>query len=389
MNPQLGVLAIYMPGRKLEELSFYRKLSMYGQKLGVDVFVFTPDDVDDNRTRIHALVYNKATRSWTRRWVGFPPIVYDRCRYHGADNYRKITRFRQKYTNLRYLSRPLANKWTVHCLLSENENIAPHLPSTVHYKSRKQLEQFLKKYPIVYMKPKSGTGGRGIVRLQRLRGSSGYLMQGRDANRRILPATKVPAAQIPTRLAGWGLQSKYIVQQGIPLELKDGRVHDFRMLVQKDGKGMWQVTGCAGRIGPPFSVTSNLHGGGTAISMETMLKNRFRTEETVKSIKETAYTLGIHIAQHLEAKFGTFCEAGIDLAVDPSGHVWLLEVNPKPSRDVFRLTGDLQTYRRAIRRPIEFALHLLEKKAAPKTDTNHLDLVPQSPQSESHQDPSV
>ncbi|MCP1306193.1 YheC/YheD family endospore coat-associated protein [Paenibacillus tyrfis] len=389
MNPQLGVLAMYMPGRKLEELSFYRKLSIYGQKLGVDVFVFTPDDVDDNRTRIHALAYNQATRSWTRRWVGFPPIVYDRCRYHGADNYRKITNFRQKYTKLRYLSRPLANKWIIHRLLSENENIAPHLPSTVHYKSRKQLEQFLKKHPIVYMKPKSGTGGRGIVRLQRLRGSSGYLMQGRDANRRILPATKVTAAQIPARLAGWGLQSKYIVQQGIPLELKDGRVHDFRMLVQKDGQGMWQVTGCAGRIGPPFSVTSNLHGGGTAISMETMLKNRFRTEETVKSIKETAYTLGIHVAQHLEAKFGTFCEAGIDLAVDPSGHVWLLEVNPKPSRDVFRLTGDLQTYRRAIRRPIEFALHLLEKKAAPKTDTNHLDLVPRSQPSESYQDRSV
>ncbi len=389
MSTQIGVLAMYLPGRRLEELSFYRKLSIFGQKLGVDVFVFTPDDVDDKRTRIYALSYNKATRSWNRRWVGFPPIVYDRCRYHGADNYRKITRFRQKHTKLRYLSRPLANKWTVYRLLSENENIAPHLPATIRYRSRKQLEQFLKKHPIVYMKPKSGTGGRGIVRLQRLRGKRGYLMQGRDAERRILPATKVTAAQIPVRLAGWGLQSKYIVQQGIPLEMKDGRVHDYRMLVQKDGEGKWQVTGCAGRIGPPFSVTSNLHGGGTAISMETLLKSRFGTEEKIKSIKDTAYTLGLHVAQHLEARFGTFCEAGIDLAVDPSGHVWLLEVNPKPSRDVFRRTGDLQTYRRAIRRPLEFALHLLRQKAAPKSGIRPADLVPPPRQNEFHRDRSV
>ncbi|SDC08109.1 Glutathione synthase/RimK-type ligase, ATP-grasp superfamily [Paenibacillus sp. UNCCL117] len=362
MSKQIGVLAMYMNGRRLEELSFFRKLCVSGEKLGVEVLVFTPDDVHENGTRIHTLTYKASERRWVRKWSGFPQVIYDRCRYHGIDNFRKISQFRKKYTKLRYLSKPLANKWTMHQLLSEHPGIAPHLPATLRYKNTKELGEFLKKHAIVFMKPKSGTGGRGIIRLQRLPGANACLMQGRDSDRRIISARKVTVEQIPARLAGWKLGERYIVQQGIPLELKDGRVHDFRMLVQKDGQGQWRVTGCAGRIGPRQSVTSNLHGGGSAISMESLLRSRFGSGKKVSDIRKEAYDLGIRIAHHLEAKFGPFCEAGLDLAVDPRGHVWLLEVNPKPSREVFSRIGEKETYRRAISRPLEYGLWLIRQK---------------------------
>ncbi len=361
MRYPVGVLAMYLAGQRLEEISFFRKLSISGRKLGLEILVFTPDDVDKTRSRIHALKYNPAMGKWVRKWTRFPPIIYDRCRYHGLENFRKLTRFRKQYSSLRYLSRPLTNKWSMHQLLSENSSIKPHLPATVKYKDAKELGQFLKKHPVIFMKPKSGTGGRGIIRLQRLRGGV-YLMQGRDPNRRILPMHKVTLAQIPVKLRDWKLEEKYILQQGIPLRLKDGRVHDFRMLVQKDGNGEWQITGCAGRIGPAQSVTSNLHGGGTAISMDALLKKRFNSDDVVKNIKKSAYELGLNVMKHLEDKFGRLCEAGIDLAVDPKGHVWLLEVNPKPSREVFYRIGELETYRIAVRRPLEFALWLNKQK---------------------------
>lgn len=362
MSYPFGVLAMYLTGHRLEELSFFRKLSINGQKLGLEVLVFTPDDVDRVKSRIHALKYSTTQGKWVRTWTRFPPIIYDRCRYHGVDNFRKLTRFRKKYSTLRYLSRPLANKWSMHQLLAENTSIEPHLPATVNYRNVKELGLFLKKHPVVFMKPKSGTGGRGIVRLQQIRGSDAYLMQGRDPNRRILPVQKVTLSQIPLKLSGWRLEEKYIIQQGIPLRLKDGRVHDFRMLVQKDGSGEWQVTGCAGRIGPERSVTSNLHGGGTAIPMDTLLRRRFGSDNMVNDIKQNAYDLGLNIVRHLEEKFGMLCEVGIDLAVDPKGHVWLLEVNPKPSREVFYRIGEIDTYRKAIRRPLEYALWLNKQK---------------------------
>lgn len=336
---QLGVLAMYLPGRKLEELSFFRKLSVHGQKLGIEVLVFTPDDLDGAMNKINALYYHIPSQKWQRRWVSIPTLIYDRCRYHGVANFHKISKFRARFNKLRYISKPLANKWSMHQLLSENEEIANHLPATVRYTGDKELIKFLKQHRRVYLKPRNGTGGRGIVRLQTM-GDADFILQGRDPQRRIIAAQRVNANQISSRLNGWRLEGRYIVQQGIPLTLKDGRVHDFRMLVQKNGRDQWQVTGCAGRVGPKHSVTSNLHGGGSAVPMEALLRRRFSDQAKINAIKEEAHQLGMNVAQFIENKFGTQCEIGIDLAVDPQGKVWLLEVNPKPSREVFIRIGD-------------------------------------------------
>ncbi|OXM84255.1 ATP-binding protein [Paenibacillus rigui] len=357
---------MYLEERKLEELSFFRKLSIYGQKMGIEVLVFTPDDIHASKSRIQALYYNTAARKWQRKWTYFPELIYDRCRYHGMENYRKISRFRSQYNRrLKYLSNPLANKWSMHQILSENEEIASHLPATVRYNGSKELIQFLKKYQRIYLKPRSGTGGRGIIRLQMTHGS-GFLMQGRDQNRHIIRPQRVYEMQISAKLSTWKLNDRYIVQQGIPLSLKDGRVHDFRMLVQKNGKGEWEITGCAGRVGPRNSVTSNLHGGGTAVPMDTLLLLRFENQAKVEEIKEEAYKLGMNVAEFIEKKFGQQVEIGIDLAIDPKGKVWLLEVNPKPSREVFHKIGETETYRKAITRPLEYASWLMKRKKSKK-----------------------
>ncbi|WP_284646836.1 YheC/YheD family protein [Paenibacillus silviterrae] len=207
--------------------------------------------------------------------------------YHGVSNYRKLKAFRERHTKLRYISRPMANKWTMHRILSEHDQIKPHMPDTEKFEDAKSIANFMKKHSIVYMKPMNGTGGRGILRLQRLPGGEHCLLQGRDPNRRILLPQKVTPEQITSRVSGWKLGHRYILQQGIPLQLKDGRVHDFRMLVQKDSTG-----GVAGyRLRRTVSdrsapVTSNLHGGGSAAPMETLLKRRFGSQAKVDQIKQ-------------------------------------------------------------------------------------------------------
>ncbi|UUZ80599.1 YheC/YheD family protein [Paenibacillus sp. P26] len=201
--------------------------------------------------------------------------------------------------------------------------------------------------------------------MQRLDGGRMVLMQGRDPNRRILPEQKILLSQLPMKLNGWKLEEKYIVQQGIPLTLKNGRVHDYRMLVQKDGQGEWQITGCVGRVGPRQSVTSNLHGEERRYRWKRLLAQRFK-EARIKEIRQEAYSLGLAVARRLESKFGTLCELGLDLAVDPDGHVWSLEVNPKPSREVFRRIGESSAYRKAITRPLEYALWKLKQGSGPQ-----------------------
>lgn len=361
---RLGVLAMYLSGQRLEERSFFRKLSVYGKELGVQPVVFTPDDYDASKKMVYAQYYDPGSKTWRRVWIPFPSIVYDRCRYHGVENYRKLTAFRGRH-KLNYLSKPLANKWTMHQVLSESDKIAPYLPQTVKYSGFKEIRRMLRTHRLVYLKPKNGTGGRGIARIERV-GDGEYMLQGRDQQRRIVTPRRISESGLAQALAAWHLSERYLVQQGIPLTLKDGRVHDFRMLVQKNSSGEWAVTGCAGRIGPKRSVTSNLHGGGSAVPMKKLLQARFSDSAKVERIERDAYRLGLNIVEHLEKKFGDFCEAGIDLCVDPSGHVWMLEVNPKPSREVFHRIGEKATYRKAITRPLEYALWLSRQRRRSK-----------------------
>ncbi|NEW07782.1 YheC/YheD family protein [Paenibacillus sp. SYP-B3998] len=356
---RLGVLAIYLGKTKLEELSYFRRLSQEGRKLGVQVEVFTPDDVESD-IAVRTLTYDPSSQKWVRRLTSFPSIIYDRCRYQAAANYQMLKAFRKKHARLTYLSKPLANKWKMHQILTESESIRDYLPVTIRYSTTQELMRFLKKHKLIYVKPKNGTGGRGILRIEQIE-TDLYLLQGRNQYRKILAPYRATEKQLMIKLNTLKLSPDYVVQQGIQLTLQDGRVHDYRLLIQKNGSGEWEVTGCAGRIGPQRSITSNLHGGGSAVALEKLLTYRFTSKVKIDVIKKEMNSFAFKLANFLETKFGKLCELGMDIAVDPKGNVWLLEVNPKPSREVFHKIGQKATYQKAVTRPLEYALWMMKE----------------------------
>ncbi len=335
----------------------FRKFTVKGQRMGIDVFAFTPEDVDSEKKRIYGHFYDTGRKVWLRKWTRFPDVVFDRCRYQPNERFAQLRKFRDKYPNLNYMNRPMANKWAIHQLLSKDSKVDRWLPATKIYRESADLTQFVKRWDLVYLKPKNGTGGRGILRIERI--SDGlWSIQGRNQARKIIPQQRVSTAGLRNKLQGWKLKDRYLIQQGIDLKLKSGRVHDYRLLMQKDGTGEWTVTGCAGRVGAKRSVTSNLHGGGHAISMERLLRLRFRDPAKVESVKKEMYRMGHEIIESLQKHFSEMCELALDIAVDRSGHPWLLEINPKPAREVFYRIGEKETYRKAIERPLEYALWL-------------------------------
>jgi len=362
-QPVLGILTLYLNEEgALEERPVYQKMTQVGKSLGLEVFVFTPKDVNYKQNRINALVYNPETKSWSRKWRSFPHLIYDRCRIQRSKRFDQLLHFRRKYGHLTFLNRVLRNKWTVYKTMRNDERFRLNLPVTKMYERHQDLTDMLRKYPIVYLKPVGGTGGRGILRIERHRDGM-YLIQGRDQSRKIISPQRVPLPSLQLRLSSWDLKNKrYLVQQGIQLKLPNGRVHDYRMLVQKNGDGVWEVTGCAGRIGAPRSVTSNLHGGGEAISMRSLLEQWLGNQEAASTVMQAAEKFGVETAAFLEQSYGRLCELALDLAIDRKGHIWLLEVNPKPAREVFKQAGEKETYRRAITRPLEYAVWLYDQK---------------------------
>lgn len=350
-------MALYTENEKLEELDYFQKLVHSGLNLELNVVVFTPEDVHPTKRLINALHYDIESKEWYRKWIPFPVLIYDRCRFQRTYRFPLVRKFRSTYPELTYLNRPMSHKWGIHQILSQNRNIRPYLPATVQYRNASDLTKFLQNHKLVYLKPIDGTGGRGIIRIQKLVDGM-CLIEGRDRDRRIIAPQRIKPDRIASRLSSWELKDRYLIQQGISLVLKDGRVHDYRLLIQKNGNGDWEVTGCAGRIGAQKSITSNLHGGGAAIPMMKLLQSRFKSIIKITAIQKSMEKLSHDVVIHLEKNFGRLCEMALDIAVDPNGHVWLLEVNPKPAREVFYRIKETHAYENAIRRPLEYATWL-------------------------------
>lgn len=368
-QPVLGILTLYLNDYKvLEERHIYERMITEGRKLGLDVYVFTPADVHPGNGMINALHYSPEHRRWFRKWRSFPSVIFDRCRIQKSARFRQLVRFRSRYRKLLFLNRPLRNKWTIHQVLHERREFRQHMPETLLVQSIQDVQSMLTRHSTVYLKPINGTGGRGILRIGKCHGLRGiYEIQGRNHNRSIIKPRRISISQLGAYLSSWNMRGKYLIQEGIQIQLPNGRVHDYRMLVQKNGLGEWEVTGCVGRMGPINSVTSNLHGGGRAIPMDRLLEKWIPDSQKREQVMQEAYRLGVDVSRFLESQYEALCELALDLAIDRSGRILLLEVNPKPSREVFSQIGDYVSYQRSIVRPLEYAMWLYKQKKDART----------------------
>lgn len=353
---QLGILTLYLNNHGiLEERKIYEQMIIEGEKLGIQVIVFTPEDVSYQQKKVYAHCYHTSQKTWSRKWLPIPSHIFDRCRVQHSTRMKKLRQFKNSFPEISYLNKPIGHKWSVQKKLEESNELRYYIPHTILYNNMADLIKMLNKYNMVFLKPINGTGGRGILKIERFANNM-FHVSGRDLNRKIITPLKLTNLSLRSYIQNWtSSYGGYLIQQGVAVQLSNGRVHDYRLLVQKDGLGNWQVTGCAGRIGASRSVTSNLHGGGTAVSMEKLLRSFVNQDVDLNSIQREVNSLGISIAKHLENSSSILCEIAIDIAIDRYGHIWIIEINPKPAREVFKEIGELEIYKTAIRRPMEYA----------------------------------
>ena len=58
----------------------------------------------------------------------------------------------------------------------------------------------------------------------------------------------------------------------------------------------------------------------------------------------------------MELCYDALCELAVDIAIDRDGRIWMIEVNPKPAREVFIRAGEEDAYQNAIVKPLEYAI---------------------------------
>lgn len=355
-----------------ENRGFYRRLCLLGPRLHLTVYVFTPNSVDWEREQVTGYIYEASAKQWVQSTFPLPSIVYDRCffttRRQYAD-YRETMRRLQRHPNVRLLGGGLKGKWDVQRLLASDRNgrFNRFLPQTELLRSMRTLADWLREHGEAVLKPVGGSQGRGVLHVRRTAGPGGsapaFTVRGRDARNRAISRGFADGAALAAFLRRLIGRRSYLVQRYLALHTREGDAYDVRALVQKNGTGRWQLTGLAVRQGQGGSLTSNLHGGGTACAAEPMLAREFgraRADAILADLRQLANLL----PEALESRHGRLAELGIDFGVDTGGHIWMLEVNSKPGRSIFTYLRNDKARLAAVSNPLRYADYLLRQAAA-------------------------
>lgn len=349
LGPVVGVLCAAPEGETAsgEQSAFLRELCGLGRQRHVLVYLFRPEEVD---WRSRMISGHCCGAGWHIRRLPLPDVCYNRFfRVRNPQLYDRLM-WRFKAGGIKLVNGRFPDKLTVHSYLAASEEVRPHLPVTWCYAGPSQIAEMLNKFASVYLKPVYGTQGRGIVRVTRSR--SGIYCCSFSGGKR------VSGPDLASLLDRGFKSSRYLVQQGLNL-LHSPVKMDVRVLLQKDGRGCWTVAGMAVRSGRRGAITTNLHTGGGARTLDGVLQEQWPRDQVLRErIRSQIRELALATGRILERRLSSLGELGIDIGIDVSGRVWFIEANPKPGHRSFQINGDLAALRRSRELLLDHFIHL-------------------------------
>lgn len=332
LGPVIGVI---LPGsshadRPFGNMTAYcEELHGASQLYGGFVYFFSPEDIRAGEIT----GWRFAHRRWMRMRFPIPDVVYNRLTKRKLENKSSVqqlfhevkSRYQGHVFNEKYL-----DKNDVFAALARSTPVRKLLPESHLFTNYEQLSGMSKKYSSVFLKPVTGSLGKGIIRVSR--SSKRLICQYTSVNgsvRKSYSSLSKAFPSIKNKVRG----KRYLIQQGLTLLKIHDRPVDFRALVQKNRRGQWSITSIVGRTASNQSFVSNVARGGRVSPARHALLASNLPNHLQGSVYLRMKKAALSIAAAIEHEFPYhFAELGIDLAVDASGKIWLIEVNSKPSK---------------------------------------------------------
>ncbi|RHW38964.1 hypothetical protein D1B31_13415 [Neobacillus notoginsengisoli] len=235
------------------------------------------------------------------------------------------------------------NKLDFYWFLSKDKLLNECLPYTVGL-NEIAFSEMLDYYESIIVKPTvSSGGGKEIYKVIKL--SRGIEVHHRD-KRNVFRNKREAFAFIEE--STFGFSRPYIIQEAIDLLTVDGNPVDFRAIVQRRiDSSEWQVTGKFGKVAKEGFIVTNLkyHRAGLMSIDEALAALQF-TWRDGERILEAMDKVCIRAAEKLQEAFPDKTMWGLDIGVNHSFQVKIIEVNANPGNNPFRDLEDDRMHKR-------------------------------------------
>ncbi|MBM4762204.1 YheC/YheD family protein [Bacillus sp. B15-48] len=341
----IGIMTLSKKARK----KFLDYFLPYNDLPDVTLFAFTPKGINWRKKRVNG-VY-KQNGDWKTKRFPFPDCVINQSYTTSVKTVKKLER--ALGTNKVFNRVNRLSKWLSYEALANSE-LNRYVSETWKLEEI-SISELLNTKESLYFKPEWGTLGRGIFKLTT--DESGFHIFINNTKPKFSCHTLEEILTKITELTG---DKKYIIQKEIkPLHLDDKEYFEVRIILQKGYEGMWGITTALARRVFHSSIIANLAFKVEPLEKTLQTLSWSEQEKTILLLKMRQ--IALLAAPKIEKQYGHMGEMGVDLMVNETGEIKIIEVNARPSKKMIERLRDDSLQRLFFSNPIHYAHSLIYK----------------------------
>ncbi|WP_456275827.1 YheC/YheD family protein [Bacillus sp. AK128] len=315
---------------------------------GVQFYYFSFSKVNFQTKQITGYKYEQG--SWIQESFPFPDVIYNAGSAKMGMQYEVEQKLREM---IPFTSHSIGNKMSVYKRILEGQEFKHYLLESTKLQSISLLHKLLQRFDKAVIKPVSGRKGENVLFVEKLSKDEFRLLVKKrelklgiqDLNRYVLDLLSM---------------NEWLIQPYLKSITKDGHPYDFRLHVQKNGEGVWQITTIYPRV-TIKGIVANISGGGYTNLLEDFLRMEYGSD--YYNMKRYLERFAVSFAEHFDSLYDeSLDELGIDIGIDDMKKAWIYEVNWRPGTPpTYSLELDVA------RNTVQYAKFLHEQKANENT----------------------
>lgn len=331
LGPFIGILVGANKSYLDENVQYLSNYLYDYDHIGGAIIAFSLEGIDPLRYTIDGYLYSPETEKWEPGIFPYPASVI------------KIIYLNKEWRNHfqtvfghRYFNSYVFNKWEMYKWLSHEPQLNSYLPKTIIYHTPQDVENLLGEHNEIFIKPVHGSMGDRIYRVKKSRGASLQVefQQAGEPQKSNFSNIHELGVFLKKQFKG----KTIILQQSLDLITYQEKKIDFRIVMVKNQSGDWEDMCMVAKYGKEGSIVTNILAGGTAEIGEKTLQKIFGISEEAAFRFRKEISRISHEAVHCIEECGVHCgNLGIDIAIDTSSKVWIIEINNLNPSPLFAL----------------------------------------------------